>query len=791
MKKRILGILIAALALSMVFAMISCGGGDKKTAQVTLTFEPSSTQEDAFAPYTTKVNKDKPIAASVFDPPTALDTTKYEFIEWLDDTGAAVDPDSADGYSSTDNTFTARLQDVVPPGTPITITYHANGWTGAGVPTALGAGTSGELLPAAELPTLTDTATQLFQGWGLTATAATAIDKATYKPNGNIDVYVIWIDATTAIAINFYLDYPIGQQNPHHTLHIPENTAMGARFPARPSRTGFAFAGWYNAAEFAGTLGARKYESDTIIDAPINLFAKWVADTISAANITAADELLYLQNGGYAFYEFDLGTASLADYGTITVDYLISDAGLQVWNDNGLRGIRLYGVFESTFADINTDVDAAQYGFANVQYININTTAYNAPYILDQGNTGDSMKSSVTGDDWFTVTYELSGDRKNGSYEAAHLPAAQTGKVYFALGLSCQNTSKGNNRDVAFLQLVKNVKLVPKTTATPVSGVKPTGWAQFLCYDDPIVFEWRAEATQANYDNWRTLIPALPADLFDRGDPPDDLVEVVLYEGVANGTGAFSYINSGNTDFQKGWVSFGEAGKANDQSVTTDSTITFNNFKNAWYLVLETAEKPSGTVTLVWMGDAGNWEENAATTTSGGAESGKSEIEENDDGTYTIKFFLPGALSPYGKYFNDNKGWAGIALSYWGDNTVTPRPSVTTLGITKAYLLVSAEEVEPNVTSGVALGLSFTLGTAPAGGALIDDVELNAAGTSLTVSAVNGITGYRWYVDGALQATETSSALTITVATGNVKTITLQAQRGGKWVSQAVIVAVN
>ena len=870
MKKRILGILTVALALSMVFTMVSCGdggGSSDGTKRYTVSFYngigagngshikdvtvdsgksvpandfPSIPTRSGFIAYewvvsggSTVVDENYKVTAAVNVVPNWVDASvvvsgpseivaggntqqyyadptnvNWSIVETGKHSGTGIDNNGVltvdEDETLTSVTVQATLQTdatksgskkvtVLPKGSaePVVVTGVVvdpntvsvdRGTSKAFTATVSGTGGTPSQAVRWSVSGNQDAGTVISVTGSLFVAAVETADTLTVKAasvaNDSVSgTATVTVTGGTIFTVTFYLDSPVGSQQPYATVKVPEDTAMGAKFPAKPSREGYAFGGWF-------TAGNVQFSDETPISADTTLFAKWVEDKISEEKLNEADELLYLQNGGYAFYEFDIGDGKLSDFGSISVDYLISAAGLQVWNDNGLRGIRLYGVFLPDFEDIKTDTDAAEYGFENVKYININETAYNAPYILDQSNTGDNVKSSVTADEWFTVTYDLSGANKNGSYDAEHLPGTQTGKVYFALGIACQTTSKGQNRDAAFLQLVKDVTLVSKEGAD-VPGVKPEEYAQFLCYDDPIVFEWRAPATAENLANWRDLIPALPADLFDRGNPPDDLVEFVLGTNGENDI-LFTYVNDSNPspNHQKGWVSFGEAGQANSQTVETDSMTPFNNFINAWYLVLETTAKPDGTVSLVWMGDANGWQQNEATTSSGGGVEGKSEIIENDDGTFTIKFFLPKALFPYGAYFNNNKGWAGLSLSYWG--AAEGVFDVDDLGITKAYLLVSAAEVEPKVTSGVALGLKFTLGTAPAGGELIDDIEI--AGTNLVVTTKSDLTDFRWYVNGQLKAGETGSSLEFAAASG---TITVQAKRGGAWVSQSVLVTVG
>lgn len=72
----------------------------------------------------------------------------------------------------------------------VTITYNANGWEGAGVPTSIRTVIKGEAIGAQAIPTLTNTATQRFDGWALTPTGTPIT--VSYAPTTDITLYVRW-----------------------------------------------------------------------------------------------------------------------------------------------------------------------------------------------------------------------------------------------------------------------------------------------------------------------------------------------------------------------------------------------------------------------------------------------------------------------------------------------------------------------------------------------------------------------------------------------------------------------
>jgi len=725
--------------------------------------------------------------------PKLTDTSTQEFVGW------ATRPDGAPitALTPTSNIILYVIwEKVIQIGDPITITYNANGWAGGGVPATPGAGVSGSPIGAAALPDLTtyNTATQTFVGWALTADADAEIVTATLAPTRNITLYVIYTTQARMVTVTFNLNYE-GAAAPT-TRQVEEGVEVGGL--PNPARTGYVFLGWYDTA--AATGGSRYDATYRPLD-NVTMYARWALDIISGED---ADELLYLTNGAHAVYAFEIPDGhTLAEYDTLTVDYKITQGGAAAWNEYGARAARLYGVYTDTTPVSTANNSEEPYNQPEVLFFNIsgsdgegtgNAFSLNNGYILDNtrgtnqaGLTAlrDAMKAAAEADEWLNVTYDVTGGAKFEDYNMKNIPGTQTGTVYFAIGLACQNLATYPN--ASFIQLVKDIKLLPKedVTAPEVSGTKPpAGKAQFLANNDPIVYEWRAEPTADNIANWRNYVPYVPESNVDRGDPPpiEDLREVILGEG--SGESVFTYLHSGgNFNNQRGWVSFGEAGRADSQVATNVSSVSVNNFKNAWYLVLETTRAPSGELNIVWLSGlpGGGWISALAVANGATTIEGVSEISGDDDVGYVIKIFLPNALAQYGRYFNDITEWAGLALSYWGS---APTANLVGIDITKAYLLVDKDEVEGPAT-GLSLALSFKLTNAPAGGDLLDDPAIED--DNLVIKAVDGLTDHVWYVNGTKNG-ETGDTLTIPAVDSFV---TLQAKRDGKWASQAVYLTVS
>jgi len=566
-------------------------------------------------------------------------------------------------------------------------------------------------------------------------------------------------------------------------IDIPEDTPIGAALPTPAARPGWAFSGWWNSGFTV------QYTASSTFDINTTLYAKWVEDVLTE-DLDA--ELVFVENGAYVLYQFDIpADKKLSDYNKVAYDVKLSAGGKQLIEQGNLRHARLYGAY-SPADTVSTDGNG-------VKYFNLNN--YNAPFIIAGGLNAAAVNTAVPeADTWTTIELELYNS-PNASYTSAHPDGRQddlTGTVYFGVGISGNyNVNGAGDNDPAhrFFQMLKNVKLVASTAGTTdIAGVKPEETTpvfpnpvipapQFVSYATPLVYSWRGQATQSNIDNWLDLLPKDPVIVpFNRGTAPalGDLVEVDL--------GDFTYLNSGNPNNQRGWVSFEEAGRANDQSSLNISVVQFQNFNKAWYLELTTTAKPTGTVSLVWMGGHGGFNSQSATDNTGAALTDISEIIDNGDGTFTIRFFLPNALTNYKAYYEENSPWAALALGYWGASN----HNIVDLNVTSAKLLIEAAD-QVGDAEGIAFGYTFSLGSAPAGGNIITDVKFDGdAGNALVVTGVTTADEYRWYIGGALQL-ETGNTLTYgtDLTAGTKITVTLEAKTGGLWKSQQAFITLT
>lgn len=145
-------------------------------------------------------------------------------------------------------------------GTPIVVTFHANGGTGADYTQNIygGKGT----LKANKFTK----SGKVFAGWATSAGGAVVYaDGAKITVESNTDLYAVWGDAYTVT-----FDYNDGKTS-NATVDVAQDTAIGTKIPADPKKTGYIFAGWFN--------GEDKLTAKTVISSNITYTARWTANT--------------------------------------------------------------------------------------------------------------------------------------------------------------------------------------------------------------------------------------------------------------------------------------------------------------------------------------------------------------------------------------------------------------------------------------------------------------------------------------------------------------------------------
>lgn len=167
------------------------------------------------------------------------------------------------GYKKTADYVANELDDCVylrkfTCGTPVVVTFHANGGTGDDYTQNI---YGGEGTLTANKFTKSG---KVFAGWATSAGGAVEYpDGAEIKVESATDLYAVWGEAYTVT-----FDYNDSKTN-NATVYIAQNTAIGAKIPTDPKKTGYIFDGWFN--------GETKLTAETVIGGDVTYTAKWTA----------------------------------------------------------------------------------------------------------------------------------------------------------------------------------------------------------------------------------------------------------------------------------------------------------------------------------------------------------------------------------------------------------------------------------------------------------------------------------------------------------------------------------
>ena len=142
-------------------------------------------------------------------------------------------------------------------GTPVVVTFHANGGTGADYTQNIYGG-KGKL----KTNTFTNS-DKVFAGWATSAGGEVVYpDGAEITVESNTDLYAVWGDAYTVT-----FDYNDGKTG-NATVDVAQDTAIGAaKMPKDPTKKGYTFEGWFN--------GETKLTAETVITGNVIYTAKW------------------------------------------------------------------------------------------------------------------------------------------------------------------------------------------------------------------------------------------------------------------------------------------------------------------------------------------------------------------------------------------------------------------------------------------------------------------------------------------------------------------------------------
>lgn len=200
-------------------------------------------------------------------------------------------------------------------GTPVVVTFHANGGTGDDYTQNIYGG-KGTL--AANTFTNSD---KVFAGWATSAGGAVVYaDGAEITVEDNTDLYAVWGDAYTVT-----FDYNDGKTG-NATVDVAQNTAIGAaKMPTDPAKKGYTFGGWFN--------GEDNLTAKTVITGNVIYTAKWTPIQYTIVlnpgkgvgkNVTldavVYDQYVTLPKNTFTCDGYDFngwGTSASASYGSI------------------------------------------------------------------------------------------------------------------------------------------------------------------------------------------------------------------------------------------------------------------------------------------------------------------------------------------------------------------------------------------------------------------------------------------------------------------------------------------
>ena len=108
---------------------------------------------------------------------------------------------------------------------------------------------------------------KIFAGWATSADGAVVYeDGAAITTETDLELYAVWSDAYTVTLRNGDTDT---------TVLVPQNSAIGSRIPADPTKKGYTFEGWFN--------GEEKLTAETVISGDVTYTAKWSPITYTIA----------------------------------------------------------------------------------------------------------------------------------------------------------------------------------------------------------------------------------------------------------------------------------------------------------------------------------------------------------------------------------------------------------------------------------------------------------------------------------------------------------------------------
>ena len=271
-----------------------------------------------------------------------------------------------------------------------TITYNVNGATHSN-PTTYTVETDLAYLADATLKGHT------FGGWYKESAYSTRVYQIGGGETGNITLYAkftantydVYLDGTdeASFDVSFNLN---GGSGTIAKQTITESNSL--KYPTIPTRSGYAFGGWYADKDCAGDL----YDFTALITSDITLYAKWVkTDNSIAVNSNVTVNLNGREEQKFTFVPLVNGNVTFTTIGTYDTLGILYDEGgnvLKLDDDTGSDGINFQIVFNVTAGEIYT-ISVSSYSSAtngtSTLYVSGSNTVNAGGYVIT-GNKAEA-----------------------------------------------------------------------------------------------------------------------------------------------------------------------------------------------------------------------------------------------------------------------------------------------------------------------------------------------------------------------------------------------------------------
>lgn len=328
-------------------------------------------------------------------------------------------------------------------GTPVVVTFHANGGTGADYTQNI---YGGEGTLKANTFTNSD---KVFAGWATSAGGAVVYaDGAEITVEDNTDLYAAWGDAYTVT-----FDYNDGKTG-NATVDVAQNTAIGAaKMPTDPAKKGYTFGGWFN--------GEDNLTAKTVITGNVIYTAKWTPIQYTIVlnpgkgvgkNVTldavVYDQYVTLPKNTFTCDGYDFngwGTSASASYGSIKDGEAVKNL-----TDKDGATYNLYAAWKGK--EVNVTLNFNYEGKETETRTGTVGSNKNNAKIDDPVRTGylfDGWFDAAEGGKEISTYYKFTADdAKNGKTLYAHWSEAVT-ITFDANGGSCSPTTKDIKKGTA------------------------------------------------------------------------------------------------------------------------------------------------------------------------------------------------------------------------------------------------------------------------------------------------------------------------------------------------------